>query len=351
MSKTRLAALMISTALAAAHHADATGTIPTVGGYSTKLTVGIVTQVEGGSFVVRGTEWTADVLKVGAGLEAGDRIWVEAKSLVRLSDTSGGRITIAGPAVVEARKKDIWHVYRGSVKFKSSFAMALNFTHAIVSGKFLGEGAVWADSHEVQILSLAGDVKTWHPKLPTALVTIPPGFFAESSLESKHLQPGRIERVSEDHFKTFMVKFEKSTEDQVDPRVVAIRGLAAAKKPVTTDLVVSRGSRRQADVIEERSDDVMDHMKARIAGKDEEDIEEAALVATAGAPRDAYGRVIRPAHRGLARAVVEPQVEIVKQAPKPSHASAPEASHERFATKEELMRKLRKLGGRVEVKQ
>src|SRR4051794_3937483 len=92
------------------------GTVPAVGGYSTKsqhrksegigfTTVGIVTQVEGAAFSVEAGKSTAENLSVGKGVLTGDKLWVESKALARLTDTEGSRITIAGPASVEFVRK------------------------------------------------------------------------------------------------------------------------------------------------------------------------------------------------------------------------------------------------------
>lgn len=345
--------LLLFACFAEATIAEAAGTMSMVGGYSNHRTIGIVTQVEDGAFIIRGTSFAAEPLKVGTGVEDGDRLWVEANGLTRLADSSGSRVTIAGPAIVEIKSKGIWHVFRGSIKFKSADGAVVQFTHPVMSAKVVGEAALWATEEETQLLSLAGDVQTWHPKLANSITHVPPGFFSEASAHAKQLQPTRPQRTDDKLFRSFLARFEKSPEDKVDSKVVAIRGLASEKKPLVTQLIVTRGSRARSDVIESQSEDVLDRMKSRMAGKDEDDIDDRPLAAP-GVRRDAYGRPIRSIRslkRGLASSHVQgPHIEVVKEAPKPSDENPPEGERERYYEKQKLLKKLRKLGDRIELK-
>lgn len=284
---------------------EATGTTPAVGGYSTKPTVGIVTQVEGAAFIVSNGEAAARELKVGRGLSEGDRLWVESSGLARLTDTQGNRVTVAGPATIELNKRGEVHVSRGSVKFKSAGSQVVRFESALVSGSVDGEAAVWVSQDLAQMLGLSGDVKVWHPKLGSSAVALAPGFFSESKNGSKHLQPKRPVRADDARFAAFLSKFERSAEDKFNPHtVVPSRALASA--PVVAP--AERGSRRPVDVVEPKSEESHEWLQARIAGKDIEDSDDEPLRAP-GAKQDAYGRPIR----SLASARNGgPSIEIVK---------------------------------------
>lgn len=266
-----------------------TGTMPAAGGYSTKPTVGIVTQVEGAAFIVSTGETKARELRIGLGLTEGDRFWVESRGLVRLTDTQGNRVTVAGPATIGLKKRGQVYVSRGSVKFKSADSQAVSFESALVNGSVDGEAAIWVSPELVQMLGLSGDVKAWHPELASSPVSLAPGYFAESLNNSQHLQPKRPARADESRFAAFLERFEKSAEDRFDPHaVVPARALASA--PAVTPTV--RGSRKPVDVIEPVSEQSQEWLQAHIAGKDIDDPDDEPLRAP-GAKLDAYGRPIR----------------------------------------------------------
>lgn len=285
-------------------------------GYSNPvLTVGIVTQVEGAAFLVPSGESASAPVSVGQGFYEGDRLWVEPSSLARLTDTFGSRLTVAGPAVVELEARGKVRVLRGSVKFKAADGQVISFRNSLIEGTVTGEGAVWSSSEMTQVLGLAGDVKVWHPQLPAARVSVAPGFFTQSSTSFKHLQPKRPVRAGDADFQSFLAKFEKSGEDKVEPAGV-FRALASSepaesegKKP---DPATTRGSRVASDVVEPRSEESVERLKARMAGRDVDDDVLGAgeqPLAAPGAKLDAYGRPIRP--RGSRGVASGPHFEVV----------------------------------------
>lgn len=291
------------------------GTMPAVGGYSNVspgddfTTVGIVTQVEGGAFAVAAGKSTGETIELGRGVLAGDRMWVESHALVRMTDTSGSRLTISGPAAVEFTKKgrnhNVVRVTRGSVKFHAIDGHPMYFENAFVAGLVAGEAAVWASAELMQIAGLAGDVKAWHPHLTSAQVLIAPGFFTESSIGFKHLQPKRPVRAEGGLFETFLARFEEPVSSES-------RAIASEGKPEQLEESappMGRGSRTRSDVVEAGSRDVMARLKAHIRGRDPGEREEAPLAAKAPVGKVQYNAFGQP---------VKPKFEVVKKTEEPN---------------------------------
>jgi hypothetical protein len=263
--------------------------MPAEGGYSDtsargeSASVGIVTQVEGSAFGFHGGKSASEPLSVGKGVAAGDKLWVERNGLARVTDTRGGRITIAGPAAVEFLKRGKIEILRGSIKFKAAEGQSIHFENAYASGNVAGEAVAWASEERTQVLGLAGDVKTWHPRLPAAAVLVTPGHFTESAKHFKHLQPKRPARVDDARFQVFLSRFERSVEDRVEgvPELPkASRTLAAAAERPEAE----RGSRTAEEVVEPKSDESIERLSARMAGLEYEEVEEVPL-AVAGPKR------------------------------------------------------------------
>lgn len=245
------------------------GTVPAVGGYSNAshggdfTTVGIVIQVEGSSFVVAAGKSAGESVKVGRGLGHGDKLWVEDGGIVRVSDTSGSNLTIAGPTALEfvriAKLHSLVRITRGNVKFHSSSGKSMYFESPLVNGMIAGEAAVWMSTETAQVAGLSGDVKVWHPQLVNSKVSVSPAFFTESSTRNKYLQPKKPERADTKLFEEFLARFD-------EPINVASRSLATENAPLESAEGFERGSRTRADVIEAKNDDSIKWVKSHISG-------------------------------------------------------------------------------------
>lgn len=278
------------------------GTIPAVGGYSNTVpeggdftTVGIVTQVEGGAFMLssaalaRGAS-KAETVAPGRGMLAGDRLWVEAHSLVRVVDTEGGRMTIAGPASVEFVRKSRGYaavrIFKGSVKFHAAEGSTMKFENTLVDGTVDGEGAVWASDRLVQILGLTGDVKAWHPQLSQAVVLVVPGYFSESSDRFRHLQPSRPLRADEARFQTFLSRFEEG-----ERALPAFEQAAPApERNLASAVPAERGTRSRAELVETPRPDTARRIRAHIMGGDLNELEPEKPLVPPSPRFNAFGR-------------------------------------------------------------
>ncbi|MBI3557442.1 MAG: hypothetical protein HY074_14350 [Deltaproteobacteria bacterium] len=323
----------VDAGIAAVIAATILGTVPAVGGYSNTTTdsvhasapesgdfstVGIVTQVTGGTFAVADGKSAAQALEVGQGVVSGDRIWVEQGGLVRLTDTEGGRITVAGPASVEFVRRGRLHavarIFKGAVKFRAAEGQTMHFENAFVAGTVAGEGAVWTSGDTVQVLGLTGDVKAWHPHLVQAAVLVTPGFFTESSLHFKHLQPKIPVRVDGEHFEHFLSRFEE-THAPLENAEEQKRGLAAlvGSGSASEELVAQAvpAPRSAAALSEPKSAEVMRRLQAHISGKDYEEQDEVPLAAP-GPRYNAYGQRVKSRNPAAERHT--PTWQVVKQA-------------------------------------
>ncbi len=328
----------VDAGIAAVIAATILGTVPAVGGYSNTTTdsvhasapeggdfstVGIVTQVLGGSFSVEAGKSAARTIEVGQGVQSGDRIWVEHKALVRITDTEGGRITVAGPASVEFVRKGRTHavarIFKGSIKFRAAEGQVMRFENAFVAGTVAGEGAVWASADSVQVLGLTGDVKAWHPHLVQAAVLVTPGFFTESSLQFKHLQPKIPVRIDAEHFEHFLSRFEE-THAPLEGAEEQKRGLASvdsrevAEAAALAEQAAVRVARSPAQFTEPTDADSIKRLRAHISGKDYEEQDEVPLAAP-GPRFNAYGQRLKS--RGLAGERHAPTWQVVEQSRKP----------------------------------
>jgi hypothetical protein len=325
----------VAVGIAAGIAATALGTIPAEGGYSNTperrdfATAGIVTQVEGVVFSQHGDSARATDLEVGSGLLVGDRIWVEAGALVRLTDTAGARITISGPAAVELARSvghaTLLRLFRGSMKLKSSVENApVRFENAYVRGEVAGEGALWVAGGKCQLVGLAGEVRAWHPRLAGAPVLVRPGYFTETAQGGKQLEPRRPEKVDEAALSQFLARFDRSLEDReapvVAPPSAENRMLASEKAVVPFKPVPVRkhavaggpGSRTSGDVVENGREGDSDRLYAHLRGHDYEDEEETPLLAP-GSRLDAYGHPLQDVTRAPAATRAIPGIEIVKK--------------------------------------
>jgi hypothetical protein len=287
-----------------------------------------VTQVEGVAFSQHGDSGRATDLEVGSGLLVGDRIWVEAGALVRLTDTAGARVTISGPAAVELARSvghaTLLRLFRGSVKLKSSEENApVRFENAYVRGEVAGEGALWLAGGKTQIVGLAGEVRAWHPRLAGAPVLVRPGYFTEAVQGGKQLEPRRPERVDEGALSQFLARFDRSVEDRGAPvltpasaenrRLASEKATPAKAVPARKHAVSGAGSRTSRDVVESGREGDSDRIYAHLRGHDYEDEEETPLLAP-GTRLDAYGHPLQDVTRAPASARAVPSIEIVKKA-------------------------------------
>lgn len=308
----------VEVGLAALTMAAMLGTIPAVGGYSSTAqlagseftTVGIVTQVEGSAFLFEGESAMADLARPGRGVRHGDRLWVEEDGFVRLTDTSDNRVTVAGPATIEfkrkSRKQVLVRVLSGSVKFRAVENNALHFENALSVGQVAGEAAVWASPKHVQVVALSGEVKVWHPKLPAAPVTVAPGQFTELASSTRHLSPKVPAAVNEESFTDFLERFD-------EPVAVAERKLASEPVAAKPEEVRERfrGSRVKAELIEPKSPDALARLEGHIKGVYVDDGEKAPLTAMGRRPAfDAYGQPVSQAKK---QASSKPAVKFEEQ--------------------------------------
>lgn len=287
------------------------GTIPMAGGYSNTrsravsgkparvlrkvssdfTTVGIVTQVEGNAFAVAQNSLTGEALAVGRGVLAGDCFWVERASLVRLSDTEGNRLVIAGPALAQFVRRDhapVVRVVSGSFKFRATEGRGMRFENAFVAGEVAGEGALWASETLVQIAGLSGRVRAWHPRLESARTEIEPGFFSEASPAFHQLQPQKPIQVEVARLEGFLARFD-------EPGLEA-RGLASVDKPAAEPLARLRGSRAPAEIVEARNEGALARLRAHLVGEsvDDERLAPRKLARAPGkAQYDVWGQPIR----------------------------------------------------------
>ena len=201
-----------------------------------------------------------DSMPVGRRLVQGQTLVLKLGERVEVTDTVRHRYHFAGPSEVILHAPGTIILHDGSVFVRSSRGHKAKVETVRISGEVEGIAVVWNGSDTTQWSCLEGNSTVWHPELSQARTNVQAGYFTDMTANEGYLQPHSAMPVDRAALKAFLSRFR----EQVPTRMPASESVNPRKVEAI---------RKHESVVEEpRDPELMARLKARIEGRDYEEV-------------------------------------------------------------------------------